>query len=70
MARSRKISLGFQVVNTRTGEAYSEVFARREPAREIARAMYARDPSVPIGIRHLEDYISEEEYQATRARKK
>jgi hypothetical protein len=68
MARSRKISLGFQVVDTKSGVALSEVFKRREPARVIAKILY--EQGISTGVRHLEDYISEEEYKSIQLAKK
>lgn len=60
MSRSKLISLGFQVVNTRTGEKLSPVFARREPARVLCAALYAADPSLTCGVRQLEEYVAAE----------
>lgn len=68
-ARSRKVSLGFQVVDTKTGEVLSEIFARREPAREIAGRLY-REKGLSTGVRHLEDYIAAEDYPAWKAARK
>ena len=58
MSRSKRISLGFQVVDTRSGEALSRVFARREPARTIAKEFYAREPARSIGVRQLQEYVA------------
>jgi len=55
--RSKKIPLGFQVVNTRTGEPLSEIFSRREPCREIAKAL--GDRGVPSGVQKIEAYVHE-----------
>ena len=57
--RSKKIPLGFQVVNTRTDEALSGVFTRREPARERAAEIYREHPEKHPGIRKLEAYVHE-----------
>ena len=69
MSRSKKISLGFQVVDTRTGEPLSVVFARRDPARTEANVLYRAGRS--CGVRHLEDYVaadaSKEEIAALRS---
>jgi hypothetical protein len=71
VSRSKKISLGFQVVDTRSGEALSEVFDKRGPAREVASAIYKSDPMRSTGVRHLEDYVaadaSKEDVAALRA---
>jgi hypothetical protein len=45
-------------VNTQTGEAMSEVFKKREPAREIASRLY-KEQGLPVGVRHLEEYVAE-----------
>jgi hypothetical protein len=71
VSRSKKISLGFQVVDTRTSAALSEVFDRRGPAREVAVMLTKTDPTRSVGVRHLEDYVaadaSREDVAALRA---
>ena len=66
--RSKKLSLGFQVVNTKTGEALSPIFDKREPARVIASTLY-KEAGIPTGVRHLQDYIGEDEYKILKADK-
>lgn len=56
MSRSRKVSLGFQVVDVRTGEALSPVFDKRAPARVEAARLYEAGKN--CGVRHLEDYAA------------
>ena len=56
MSRSKKISLGFQVVDIKTDEPLSPVFAKREPAREAAKVCYAAGRN--CGVRHLEEYVA------------
>jgi hypothetical protein len=55
MSSSKKISVGFQVVDTRTGAALSSVFQARAPARAAAARLYA--DGIPSGVRHLEEYV-------------
>ena len=57
MARSKLISLGFQVVNIQTGEKLSPVFPKRDPARTICAVLYAEN-GTPCGVSHLEEYVS------------
>ncbi len=57
MSRSKKISLGFVVVNVKTGEKLSKVFDRRAPAKEIAANLYKLDGTL-TGVRHLEEYVA------------
>jgi hypothetical protein len=69
MSRSKKISIGFQVVDVRTDEAPSPIFARREPARAAANEAYRAGRN--CGVRHLEEYVaadaSKEEIAARRS---
>jgi hypothetical protein len=67
--RSKKISLGFRVINTRTGELLSEIFSRRNPAREIAAALY-REQGIPTGVEQVTDYVDAEAYAAAQKAKK
>jgi hypothetical protein len=71
MSRSKKINLGFQVVDVRTGAIRSEVFDRRAPARAIAVKITREEPSSFVGVRTLEDYVAadatKEEIAARRA---
>ena len=62
MSRSKKISLGFQVVNTKTGEALCPIFDTRKLAKEIASKLY-NELGILTGVRHLEEYIGEDEYK-------
>jgi hypothetical protein len=69
VSRSKKISIGFQVVDTRTDEALSPVFARRDLARAAAKVCYEAGRN--CGVRHLEEYVaadaSKEEVAALRS---
>jgi hypothetical protein len=69
VSRSKKISIGFQVVDVRTNEALSPVFAKREPARAAANECYRAGRN--CGVRHLEEYVaadaSKEEIAARRS---
>jgi hypothetical protein len=56
MSRSKKISLGFVVVDLKTGEKLSPVFARRAPAREIAVGLYKL--GTVSGVQQLVDYVA------------
>ena len=69
MSRSKKTSLGFQVINTHTGEPDGPIFPTRAPAQERA-AFLTRDSHGTFGVKHLEDYISEEEHKTRVAAKK
>lgn len=57
MSRSKKIRLGFVVVNTRTSEYLSDVFPRREEPRKISHDLNQR--GVPAGVRTLETHVHE-----------
>ena len=69
MSRSKKISLGFQVVNTRKGEPDGPVFSDRASAKERAEYL-TRDSHGTYGVKHLENYISLEEHKERVAAKK
>ena len=56
MARSKKISLGFRVVNTRTGISLSPIFTRREPARDIAKRLWEIE-GIPVGVQKVEAHV-------------
>lgn len=60
--RSKKISLGFQVFDPRTGEALSEVFDTRAKPKAIAEKL-AKELGRAIGVKHLESHISEQDYK-------
>ena len=60
--RSKKVSLGFVVINGRTRERLSEVYTTRKEPRRIRDALVAADPNGLYGVAQLEDHISEEEY--------
>lgn len=68
--RSKKIKVGYQVVNIRSGKPLSEVFSKREPAREKAREHEQKEPGVS-GVSTIEHYMgaeaSKEEVAAKRA---
>lgn len=57
MSRSKKIRLGFVVVNTRTSEYLSDVFPRREKPRKISHDLNQK--GVPAGVRTLETHVHE-----------
>lgn len=57
--RSKKVNLGFVVVDTATGEMLSDVFARREPAREAAKQFY-RSGRTLVGVRTLQAHVPED----------
>lgn len=54
-ARSKKIPLGFRVVDTRSGESLSEIFSRRQPARDKAKEL--TDAGRNVGVQTLEAYV-------------
>jgi hypothetical protein len=54
--RSKKINLGFVVIDTKTGEHLSAIFKRREPAREIAKSLHASGIN-NVGVHTLEAYV-------------
>lgn len=53
--RSKKIPLGFRVIDTRSGEPLSIVFSRREPARNAAKEFYTQGKN--SGVETLEAYV-------------
>lgn len=57
--RSKKIKLGFVVVDTRTGEHLSAIFKQRAPARAIAKALYEGNACSTVGVHTLEAYVHE-----------
>jgi len=59
MSRSKKISIGFQVVNTHSGSPLSMIYAKREAARDAAsRAWNTSGQTLPVGVRHVEEYVA------------
>lgn len=56
--RSKKIKLGFVVVDTRSGEQLSAIFKQRAPARAIAKALYEADAR-NVGVQTLEAHVHE-----------
>lgn len=58
MSRSKKVRLGFVVVDTRTGEFLSEVSARRDPPRATAKRLYEGGRE-HVGVRTLEAHVPE-----------
>ena len=56
MARSKRISLGFRVVNTRTGIPLSPIFIHREPARDIAKRLWEEE-AIPVGVQKVEVHV-------------
>lgn len=55
MARSKRVCLGFVVVETSTGEQRSIVFTRRAPAVEISTRLSRAGERV--GVRKLEEHV-------------
>ena len=53
--RSKKIPLGFRVVDTKSGEPLSVIFSRREPAREVSKELFSQGKS--SGVETLEAYV-------------
>jgi len=53
--RSKKVRLGFVVVNTRTGEELSDRFRRRASARKISESLAAE--GIPSGVRTLTETV-------------
>jgi len=47
--RSKRVSLGFRVVDYRTGEAFSETFKTRAKARAALEALYLAAPCPGCG---------------------
>jgi len=69
MARSKKISLGFRVVNIQTREALSPIFAKRAPAREIAARLY-REHGTLTGVEQITEYVDAAVYAEAQKAKK
>lgn len=57
MSGSKKVRLGFRVVNVKTGEVLSEIFKKRAPAREIAARLY-KETGVLTGVQTVEEYVA------------
>lgn len=53
--RSKKIPLGFQAVNIRTGAPLSEIFPKREPARAAVKVLLSQ--GLNAGVQTLEAYV-------------
>jgi hypothetical protein len=54
--RSKKINLGFVVIDTHTGEYLSDVFTKREPPRTIAKELY-QSGREHVGVHTLEAHV-------------
>jgi hypothetical protein len=59
MRRSKKVRLGFVVVDTRTEEYLSEVSARRAPARATAKRLYDSGRE-SVGVHTLEAHVPDD----------
>lgn len=57
--RSKRVNLGFVVIDTRTGEYLSPVWKVRGPARDHAKALYAKGYMGSLGVHTLQAYVPE-----------
>jgi hypothetical protein len=53
--RSKKVPLGYQAVNIRTGQPLSEIFSKREPARAAVKVLLSQ--GLNAGVQTLEAYV-------------
>jgi hypothetical protein len=54
-SRSKKITLGYQAVDIRTGKPLSEIFSKREPARAVVKVLLSQ--GLNAGVRNVEAYV-------------
>lgn len=55
--RSKLVNLGFVVADTRTGKYLSEVFTRRELARDAVRTILLERPDATIGVHTMQAHV-------------
>jgi len=55
--RSKLVNLGFVVADTRTGKYLSELFTRREPARDAVRTILLERPDATIGVHTMQAHV-------------